>query len=81
MFCISIILFIKKKKSLNIFNLLKIFLLNINKGFVYIVFSRMSTIEGLLCHYLYGSVVQDLVDVIEKYDSWKSEILNIYIYK
>lgn len=40
----------------------------------------MSTIEGLLCHYLYGSVVQDLVDVIEKYDSWKSEILNIYIY-
>lgn len=55
-------------------------MLNINKGFVYIVFSRMSTIEGLLCHYLYGSVVQDLVDVIEKYDSWKSEILNIYIY-
>ena len=40
----------------------------------------MSTIEGLLCRYLYGSVVQDLVDVIEKYDSWKSEILNIYIY-
>ena len=55
-------------------------MLNINKGFVYIVFSRMSTIEGLLCRYLYGSVVQDLVDVIEKYDSWKSEILNIYIY-